>query len=269
METRPTPEGLVEAAFARRAARAELLAARSDPAREPLRFAAGLYRVQGRLATALPAQGGPLSGRLKEDADRVGRGRDGLLRFAAECGPPGLAEAAWAHGREDPSRAGSRLLAFWEGDPQSRDDYLSRALLRPYVEVLAGLGITPDRPRPPGHCPFCGGPPWIAARRSGSEEDGAQRVLGCSLCGGEWPFARIRCPCCLEEDPEKLPSFQSEAHPVVRIEGCEVCHAYVKSIDLTLDGCAIPEVDDLVSVGMDLWAAQEGFRRIEPGLAGI
>jgi formate dehydrogenase maturation protein FdhE len=55
----------------------------------------------------------------------------------------------------------------------------------------------------------------------------------------------------------------------VRIEGCEACHAYVKSIDLTLDGRAIPEVDDLVSLGMDLWAAREGFRRIEPGLAGI
>jgi FdhE protein len=135
--------------------------------------------------------------------------------------------------------------------------------------VLAGLGTTPDRPRRPGQCPFCGGSPWIAARRSGSEADGAERILGCCLCGGEWPFTRIRCPSCLQEDPEKLPSFRSETYPTVRIEGCEACRGYVKSIDLTLDGRAIPEVDDLVSVGMDLWAAQEGFRRIEPGLAGI
>ncbi len=269
METRTAPEVVAEAAFARRAARADLLVATSEAAREPLRFAAGLFRVQGRLATALLEEGGPLSGRLEEDADRVGRGRDALLRFVAECGPPGLAEGARALGEQDPSHAGSRLLAFWRGDPHSRDDYLSRALLRPYVEVLAGLGITPDRPRPPGHCPFCGGPPWIAARRSASEADGAQRDLGCSLCGGEWPFTRIRCPSCLQEDPEKLPSFQSETHPTVRIEACEACHGYVKSIDLTLDGRAIPEVDDLVSLGMDLWAAQEGFMRIEPGLAGI
>jgi formate dehydrogenase maturation protein FdhE len=55
----------------------------------------------------------------------------------------------------------------------------------------------------------------------------------------------------------------------VRIEGCEACRGYVKSIDLTLDARAIPEVDELVSLGMDLWAAREGFRRIEPGLAGI
>jgi formate dehydrogenase maturation protein FdhE len=42
----------------------------------------------------------------------------------------------------------------------------------------------------------------------------------------------------------------------------------VKSIDLTLDARAIPEVDDLVSLSLDLWAAREGFTRIEPGLAG-
>jgi FdhE protein len=67
----------------------------------------------------------------------------------------------------------------------------------------------------------------------------------------------------------KLPSFQSATHPVARIEACETCRGYVKSIDLTVDGRAIPEVDDLVSLSMDLWAAGEGFTRIEPGLAGV
>ena len=163
----------------------------------------------------------------------------------------------------------SRLLAFWQGDAQSRDDYLSRALLRPYVEVLAGLGITPDRPRPAGtlsvlrRASLDRGPPvGIGGGRGGA-------ALGCSLCGGEWPFAPYPLPLLPQEDPEKLPSFRSETHPTVRIEGCEACHGYVKSIDLTLDGRAIPEVDDLVSLGMDLWAAREGFTRIEPGLAGI
>jgi formate dehydrogenase maturation protein FdhE len=43
----------------------------------------------------------------------------------------------------------------------------------------------------------------------------------------------------------------------------------VKSIDLTLDARPIPQIDDLVSLSMDLWAADEGYTRIEPGLAGI
>lgn len=55
----------------------------------------------------------------------------------------------------------------------------------------------------------------------------------------------------------------------MRIEACDTCRRYVKSLDLTVEATAIPEVDDLFSLGMDLWAAREGFDRIEPGLAGF
>jgi FdhE protein len=193
-----------------------------------------------------------------------------LLDFAAHHGPPALAEEARARGGDERSVAASRLLAWWSGGRSSGEDYLSRAILRPYVEVLVNVRLPPDRLHRRGHCPFCGGAPWIAARRADrSDGDGARRLLGCALCGGEWPVGRIRCPCCEEEDPAKLPSFQSQTHPAVRIEACEACRRYVKSLDLTLDARAIPEVDDLVSLGMDLWAAREGFTRIEPGLAGV
>jgi formate dehydrogenase maturation protein FdhE len=43
----------------------------------------------------------------------------------------------------------------------------------------------------------------------------------------------------------------------------------VKSIDLTKDARPVPEIDELLSLSMDLWAMDEGFTRIEPGLAGI
>ncbi len=273
----PTTEGprtassAVETAFERRAERAQFLAGKAAVG-EPLRFAAGLCRVQGRLAATLevlPPGRRQLTGRLAEDLTRLVEASGELLRFAAESGPVGLASMARARSREAESFLGSRLIAFWSAERATGPDYLSRALLRPYVEVLARLGIAPDRPLRMGHCPFCGGAPWIAARRSAAEDDGTSRFLGCALCGKEWPFARIRCPSCSEEDPERLPSFRSETHAAVRIEACETCRRYVKSIDLTLEGRAIPEVDDLVSLGMDLWAASEGFERVEPGLAGI
>jgi FdhE protein len=94
-------------------------------------------------------------------------------------------------------------------------------------------------------------------------------MLGCALCGLEWIFERILCPSCFEEDPHKLPSFRDERHPTVRIETCETCRHYVKSIDLSEDARPLPEVDDLVSISMDLWAVNQGYSRIEPGLAGI
>ena len=99
--------------------------------------------------------------------------------------------------------------------------------------------------------------------------EGARRMLVCSACGLEWQFQRIVCPSCAESDPEKLPAFRDERHPVARIEACETCRRYVKSLDLSEDARPIPEVDDLVSLALDLWAVEQGFSRIEPGLAGI
>ena len=99
---------------------------------------------------------------------------------------------------------------------------------------------------------------------------GAARSLVCALCGTEWPFPRIRCAACQRGRSREAPlASRAEAHPSVRIEACETCKHYVKSLDLTLDARPLPEVDDLVSLTMDLWAIEEGWTRLEPGWAGI
>ena len=79
----------------------------------------------------------------------------------------------------------------------------------------------------------------------------------------------IRCPACGEEDPGKLPFFTAPLHEGVRIEACDSCKIYVKSIDLSLDARRVPEIDDLVSLSMDLWATEHAYVRMEPGLAGL
>ena len=259
----------VASEFDRRAARAELLAGRSPAAEEPLRFAAGLYRVQAAVASDLEASHAdePLTGHLPEDAERVAAAVPAVIRYADEAGPPALSETARARRQDLPSTAQTRLLVYWQGD--ARDDYLSRAILRPYVEVLRAVRVPPDRAHREGSCPLCGGAPWVSARREGSTMEGAKRMLACALCGGEWLFGRILCPSCLEQNPDRLPSFTSQTHPTVRIEACETCRRYVKSLDLSEDARPIPEVDDLVSLSMDLWARDQGFARIEPGLAGL
>ena len=268
MKSRSATSGQVQIAFERRAERAELLAAESSSAAVPLRFAAGLYRVQGAVAAKLEASGA-LTGSLAKDAECLLPHLRQVLRYTIDAGPESLAVQAKARLEDDDATAQSRLLVYWNNEIASGEDYLSRSLLRPYVEVLASLRISPDRLHRPGCCPFCGGPAWISARRSDSTMDGARRILGCALCGGEWQANRGRCPCCSEENPEKLPSFHQEAQPSVRIEACDTCHRFVKSIDQTVDARSIPEVDDLLSVGMDLWAAEAGYTRLEPGLTGI
>lgn len=259
------------APFEKRADRAELLARENAVAAEPLRFAAALFRLQGRQASALAARhrDAPLSGRLESDAPRLADLAEKLFSFAESDGPPALSEAAETRRADDPETARSRLLLYWAGGRETAGDYLSRALLRPYVETLSRVGVTPDRLHPDGHCPFCGGRPIVSFRRSDPESHGAARFLVCGLCATEWPLIRIQCPSCGEADPVKLPAFGSEQHAGVRIEACETCRRYVKSVDLTIDARPLPEVDDLVSIAMDIWAMGEGFERIEPGWAGI
>ncbi len=255
----------LRARFGRRSDRAQALASVSAAGREPLLFVAGLFGAQRQLAEVIEQTHllRPLSGRLEDDFPLFAADLPVVVAFAAERGPPGLREDArqLADGR-------LRLAPFWDGSVT--DDYLARALLRPYLEVLAAAGVRPVRPHPEGGCPFCGGAPCIASRRSPpGDADGAQRLLGCGLCGGAWAVNRIRCPACAEQSPDQLPIFHSERHPTARIEACAGCRTYVKSIDLTGDARAIPEVDDLCSLSLDLWAREQGYRRLAPGLAGI
>ena len=252
--------------FERRAARAELLAPQSPSAEAPLRFAAGLYSAQRDMAAALAAH--PVSNDLDEAAGALLAHAKPVLRHASS-GPRSLAEQARARLGDDAQTARTRLLVYWSGDPDARDDYLSRALLKPWVELLAAERRQPVRDRREGTCPFCGGTAWIATRRTLPESHGAQRALVCALCAGHWEFPRIRCPACGEASPEKLPMFQDAQNAAVRIEACDTCKRYVKSIDLSLDARPIPEVDDLTSLALDLWAGEQGYQRIEPGLAGI
>jgi FdhE protein len=236
-------------------------------AAEPLRFAAGLYRVQGAAAAELA--GRSLTGRLDDDLAALRGGMKKILAYIAAKGPGALAAAAKGRNPDE------GLEAFWRGGRSGATDYLARARLRPYAAVLAASQVKPEPGATAGNgldgrCDFCGGLAWIAARRptpGGAES--ATRYLGCALCGTEQPVARIACPSCGEEKPEALPNFQSEKHPGVRVEACATCRRYVKSLDLTVDGRLIPEVDDLASLALDLWAVEQGYARIEPGLAGI
>ena len=258
-------------AFEARAARAELLAPVAPAAEAPLRFAAGLYRAQGALAQALLRAHAeqPLSGDPARDTKRAWESVRMILRHCAEQGPALLGADAAQRLEEDPEAGRARLAAHRSAAKDVQDDYLSRAILRPWAEVAIRAGVALQAAGTARGCPDCGGAPWVASRRSGSNEDGAQRYLHCAGCGGTWTAGRLRCPVCDEADPPKLPVFQSDKHPAVRIEACESCKSYVKSLDLTQDARPIPEVDDLASVGMDLWAQEQGYERIEPGLAGV
>jgi formate dehydrogenase maturation protein FdhE len=257
-------DGSVAATFERRAARAETLAETSINA-AALQFAAGLYRAQAPVAAALASA--TLRGSIEADLARVRGELEAIVDYAGAHGPPGLRAQVDAYRGQGPAR----WIAWWRGSRSGRADYLARAVLRPYGEVLAASQVGPEPGSEPGPhgCPCCGGPPWIGWLRAGVGDEAPQRFLGCGACGHERLLNRIACAACGETAPAKLAVFRSERHPAVRLEACDACRRYVKSIDLTVDGRAIPEVDDLCSLSMDLWGAEQGYERLEPSLAGV
>jgi formate dehydrogenase maturation protein FdhE len=257
--------------FDRRALRAGELRSAAGSVASLLSFAAGLFSAQGRLATALASLHAlqPLTGSLPDDVDRLLPLLSPFLSFAGKDAPEELAAEASRRSAEPAEAGRARLVTWWESGGAATEDYLSRAFLRPYLEFLASERVAVTRPRLPGHCPVCGGPPVLSVRRADPESEAGRRFLVCAHCGGEWPFGRIRCPSCFEESPDRLPTFQAEKYSGVRIEACETCHRYLKSLDLTLDARPIPEVDDLATAVLDLWAQEEGFTRIEPGAGGL
>jgi len=257
----------VSADLEKRASRAETLAREAESARDPLTFVAALLRAQEEAVRRLEAQA--FTGVLGEDVAHAWPAMRVVLHAIADRAPEELADVARSRGEESDEVARTRLAVYWKGDITAREDYLSRALLQPYVEVLRARNVAPDRIHRRGCCPFCGGPPIVSSRRSMPDAESGFRMLHCALCSNEWNFNRICCPSCFEENPDKLPVYSSDALPNVRIEACETCRRYVKSIDLTKDARPIPAIDDLASIAMDLWATEEGLSRLEPGLAGI
>jgi FdhE protein len=63
--------------------------------------------------------------------------------------------------------------------------------------------------------------------------------------------------------------FTAAEFDYVRLDACDTCHAYIKSIDLSKNGKAVPVVDELASVSLNLWAQENNYHKIQPNLFGI
>ena len=82
-------------------------------------------------------------------------------------------------------------------------------------------------------------------------------------------FPRSVCPACGTSGDEGLQFHVHDALPHVRVESCRTCRRYLKSVDLRVLGLAMPLVDDLATVELDLWAAEQGLEKIAPNVLGL
>ena len=263
--------------------RARLLASRHAFAREVLLFYEVLAAFQKDLLERLPKELGrqpvvPPGGLIRAQLNLpiLLKPFEAFLALVESRAPGPLAAGARLVKREGETAWSTTLEEFWmtglQESPSRNEtgealkEFPARAFLQPCAEFVASAMLPPALPVTVYRCPRCNSLPLLGILRQ--EGDGGKRFLHCSFCSQEWEFRRILCAHCGEDKEQKLAVYVAEQFPHIRVEACETCKYFLRTIDLTKDGNAVPIVDDLAAIPLSLWAQQNGYTRIQGNLLG-
>jgi FdhE protein len=262
-------------AWQRRIARAEELQARYPFATEILRFYAAIARFQTRyyweleesaMVQKIVADGNPFGRELERGVSKSFRQ---FVSVVENNAPEKLRETARQLSGRDENGHFEMLSDFWCGTREQdslndAENFFARAFLQPFAAAVRERANLRYSGPTAYVCPFCRRKPGVGALRPLG--DGGQRFLICSFCLGEWEFRRILCPGCGEGDPVKLPVYAAEELQHVRVEGCDSCKSYMKTVDFTKSALGEAVVDEIASVPLDLWAQGQGYRKLQVNL---
>lgn len=271
---------------------------RAEVLRERHPFAAEVLALYLELVPVWQ-DGWRLTRELRPDAGR-------LAAWAGERVAPAVVAATEAAGPEPLAKAsrdlldagglGRPLLAWLTGGPAAAElgpveRYLARATLRaPLValEADAGAACAPVD-RSDRTCPRCGGAPQFSVRAAADDPlVSGGRQLVCCRCDHTWNYSGSACPSCAETTGSRRtvyaekhsgtvigrlapdqPVAEAPTFPHLRIDACASCERYVIDVDLGRDPRAVPEVDELAALPLDLYAADQGLTKITPNLMGF
>jgi FdhE protein len=246
------------------------LAERDEAARPLLEVYGRLLGLQRDCDETLRLRADRLSGTLESDLALMRPCIAPLLSALTSIGPPQLAEQAGRMLEGDAAAIDAMLLGGWHARRQQ--EFLPKIALQPYGQLLAAIGVRPlDRhlPKDIASCPFCGGAPQLAILEDAGADHGGGRSLLCAMCFTVWPFRRVLCAHCGEEDEHRLGYYRAPAFEHLRVDACDTCRHYLKTVDLTRLGIAVPVVDELAGAALDLWAIEHGYQKIELNLVGL
>jgi hypothetical protein len=287
LSAEPAPLDTAVSPWAGRRLRAEALRARHPFAAELLTLYLALLPVQEEAWSAARESPQPPEELPSWAAERI---LPAVVAASVAAGPLALGEAAsrrLAEGTAGDALAG--WLAGVELDPV--EHYLARASLGPVLEALgdeAGDACTPGSDGEQGRrCPCCGGLPQLSClASSGDSLVTGPRSLLCARCGTSWSCSRSVCPACGESEEEQLRVYAERLEgpvsgngkdhgdsppvfPHLRIAGCSRCSRYLIEVDMARDARAVPEVDELAALPLDLHAADLGLTKVTPNLMGF
>jgi formate dehydrogenase accessory protein FdhE len=269
----------VSGEYEQRLQRAEALAKSQPFAAEILNFYSAIARFQKSLYSHIAADRGvqaaaaansPLRDKL--DITLVLPHFRTFLNVAETHAPAPLATAARELSQQPPESWITQLTNYWRAagltdeHAEAFAQFFPRAFLQPYAEFLGQQFTKPTLLVTATVCPLCSGQPYMGVLRQ--EGDSGKRFLVCSFCSQEWEFRRILCPTCGENAEPKLPVYVPEQFPHLRVEACDTCKSFLRTVDLTKNGHAIPIVDDLAALPLSLWAHEHAYSRPRPNLLG-
>jgi hypothetical protein len=213
-----------------------------------------------------------------------------VVAATERAGPAPLAEAT-RRLLEQGAAAGplDAWLAGGELPPVER--YLARATLWAPLQALDADAACAADPTPRGgrRCPRCGGPPQLSFRAHTDEGlVSGRRRLACARCAADCNYTASACAWCGETAGTKRTVYSErrerpvvgrgdgaaagaggQVFPHLRIESCQTCMRYLIDVDLGHDARAVPEVDELAALPLDLHAAELGLTKVTPNLMGF
>ena len=232
---------------------------------------------------------------------------DAITSYVAEVVFPSVVDVAVAVGpdrlraeviQRAQTKDAREIVDGWlKGREQTAvDRFLARASLGPVLEALGSEakqecgGI-----RDAQHCPECGGPPQLSFFAASTDDlASGPRCLICARCETTWGYARMKCPACGEESGTRLNIFgelgtssgergsvvrglpsgavanpHRPVFPHMRIEACDACRSYLLNVDLAADQAAVPVVDEISAIPLDLYARERGYAKVTTNLMGF
>jgi formate dehydrogenase maturation protein FdhE len=252
--------------------RAEHLRDRQPYAAEVLTLYLALLEIQEEIFQAVrewPPGPASVSAYVTE------RAIPGVLDVTLAAGPPKLAEAVV--GRYHAADLEELVRRWLRSSEQSLTDrYLARVAVTPVLEALPLEHMATIFPRPPGvpspsRCPRCWALPQVSYfALSGEALVSGPRYLVCARCSHAWVHSRMCCVACGETAAGRLPIYaDGEQLPQLRVDACDACRRYLLAVDLRKDAGAVPLVDELAAIPLDLFAKERGFTKVVPNLMGF
>ena len=263
---------------ARRAARARDLAARYPASAEGLRFIAAVIDEQARIGGIIvspSATEGGLGTAPGGAADLIelARHSGSLVDLVLREGPSPLRREAEQLGEERCHEALDRFVR--REDTASPLAFFARVLWQavwaarfPHPGDAARDPEPGTSAAPSAGCARCGHAPQLGVVRPVG--DGSEFRLMCSLCLEEWSFPRSGCPACGEFEEGRIAYYGAgDEFAHLRVRACETCRCYLLQVDAVKEPRAVPDIDEMTGLPLDVWASGQGLRKLCPNLLGV